>query len=109
MTAATCRRFQSASLRAPADSRIAVGASSQSSNPLILQSPRPLPVNSPVMRIAVLPFSAHEGTPPALGRQFAAFAGDQIRAATELEVNNVSYLAQQDSEEGPRMGFVNLG
>lgn len=61
------------------------------------------------MRIAVLPFSAHEGTPPALGRQFAAFAGDQIRAATELEVNNVSYLAQQDDGDGPRMGFVNLG
>src|SRR5688572_11388911 len=61
------------------------------------------------MRIAVLPFSAHEGTPPALGRQFAAFAGDQIRAATELEVNNVSYLAQQEDDGGPRMGFVNLG
>ncbi len=67
------------------------------------------PVNCAHMKIAVLPFSAHEGTPPALGRQFAAFAGDQIRAATEMEVNNVSYLAQQDSEEGPRMGFVNLG
>jgi len=62
------------------------------------------------MKIAVLPFSAHEGTRPALGRQFAAFAGDQIRAATELEVNNVSYLGQQDSGDGsPRMGFVNLG
>src|SRR5579862_1746057 len=61
------------------------------------------------MRIAVLPFSAHEGTPPALGRQFAAFAGDQIRAATDTEVNNVSYLAQQEGEDGVRMGFVNLG
>lgn len=61
------------------------------------------------MRIAVLPFSAHEGTPPALGRQFAAFAGDQIRAATDIEVNNVSYLAQQDGDDGTRMGFVNLG
>jgi tetratricopeptide (TPR) repeat protein len=61
------------------------------------------------MRIAVLPFSAHEGTPPALGRQFAAFAGDQIRAATDLEINNVSYLGQQESDDGPRMGFVNLG
>jgi len=62
------------------------------------------------MRIAVLPFSAHEGTKPALGRQFAVFAGDQIRAATEMEVNNVSYLGQQDSGDGtPRMGFVNLG
>lgn len=61
------------------------------------------------MRIAVLPFSAHEGTPPALGRQFAAFAGDQIRAATDVEVNNVSYLAQQEGEDGTRMGFVNLG
>jgi Flp pilus assembly protein TadD len=62
------------------------------------------------MRVAVLPFSAHEGTAPALGRQFAAFAGDQIRAATELEVNNVSYLAQQEATDGPpRMGFVNLG
>ncbi|HTQ08657.1 MAG TPA: tetratricopeptide repeat protein [Fimbriimonadaceae bacterium] len=62
------------------------------------------------MRIAVLPFSAHEGTKPALGRQFAVFAGDQIRAATETEVNNVSYLGQQDSGDGvQRMGFINLG
>lgn len=61
------------------------------------------------MRIAVLPFSAHEGTPPALGRQFAAFAGDQIRAVTDFEVNNISYLAQQEDETGTRMGFVNLG
>src|ERR1041384_6477712 len=62
------------------------------------------------MRIAVLPFSAHRGTAPAFGSQFAAFAGDQIRAATELEVNNVSYLAQQETGDGPpRMGFVNLG
>jgi Flp pilus assembly protein TadD len=62
------------------------------------------------MKIAVLPFSAHEGTPPAYGRQFAAFAGDQIRTATDNDVNNVSYLAQQEVADGPpRMGFVNLG
>lgn len=70
----------------------------------------PVPVNLPPMRIAVLPFSAPEGTPPALGRQIAAFVGDQIRAGTDAEVNNVSYLAQQNGEEEPpRMGFVNLG
>lgn len=60
------------------------------------------------MKIAVLPFNAVEGAPPALGRQIAAFVGDQIRAATETEVNNVSYLAQQEAGDGPRMGFVNL-
>lgn len=67
------------------------------------------------MRIAVLPFSAHEGTQPAYGRQFAAFASDQIRMVAtqdpsqEIEINTVSYLAQQEAEDGPRMGFVNLG
>ncbi len=27
----------------------------------------------------------------------------------EIEINTVSYLAQQDAPDGPRMGFVNLG
>lgn len=67
------------------------------------------------MRIAVLPFSAIEGTQPAYGRQFAAFASDQIRMVAaqdpsqEIEINTVSYLAQQEAQDGMRMGFVNLG
>ncbi len=61
------------------------------------------------MRIAVLPFNATEGTKPAYGRQFAAFASEQLRAHTDADVNVVSYLTQIPDEEGQtRMAFVNL-
>jgi tetratricopeptide (TPR) repeat protein len=62
------------------------------------------------MRIAVLPFNAAEGTKPELGRQFAAFAGEQLRTHAGAEINTVSYLTQVDQGDGqPRMQFVNLG
>lgn len=60
------------------------------------------------MRIAVLPFNAAEGTKQAYGRQFASWVGDQLRSATESEVNTVSFLAQVEDEDGPRTGFVNI-
>lgn len=60
------------------------------------------------MKVAVLPFNAAEGTKQAYGRQFAAFAGDQLRTATDLDVNTVSFLAQMEDVDGPRIGFVNI-
>ncbi len=60
------------------------------------------------MKIAVLPFNAAEGTKQAYGRQFAAFMGDQVRTATGTDINTISFLAQIDSETGPRVGFVNI-
>ncbi len=61
------------------------------------------------MRIAVLPFNAAEGTKPALGRQFAAFGAEQLRAHAEADINVVSFLTQIDDESGEqRMAFVNI-
>jgi len=60
------------------------------------------------MKVAVLPFNAAEGTKPAYGRQFAAFAGEQLRNHAEAEINGVSYLTQVQEEEGVRMAFVNI-
>ncbi len=60
------------------------------------------------MKVAVLPFNAAQGTPPALGRQLSNFAADTVRAATNSEINSVSFLAQMDAEDGPRAAFVNV-
>ncbi|MFY9233241.1 MAG: tetratricopeptide repeat protein [Fimbriimonadaceae bacterium] len=60
------------------------------------------------MKIAVLPLNAAEGTPPALGRQFSNFACDTLRAATEADVNAVSFLAQLEGQDGGRAKFVNV-
>lgn len=63
----------------------------------------------PPMRVAVLPFNAAEGTKPAYGRQFAAFASEQLRTHAEADINTVSYLTQIPDEEGvTRMAFVNI-
>jgi len=61
------------------------------------------------MRVAVLPFNAAEGTKPAYGRQFAAFAAEQLRAHAEADINSVSYLTQIQEQDGStRMAFVNI-
>ncbi|AIE83403.1 tetratricopeptide repeat protein [Fimbriimonas ginsengisoli] len=61
------------------------------------------------MRVAVLPFNAAEGTKPAYGRQFAAFAAEQLRAHAQADINPVSYLSQIQDEDGTtRMAFVNI-
>jgi len=61
------------------------------------------------MRVAVLPFNAAEGTKPAYGRQFAAFAAEQLRAHAEADINSVSFLTQiQDEDGSTRMAFVNI-
>ncbi len=60
------------------------------------------------MKVAVLPFNAVEGTQPAFGRQFSNFVGETIRAATQADINPVSFLAQIDDTDGPRAAFVNI-
>lgn len=60
------------------------------------------------MKIAVLPFNSAEGTKQAFGRQFAAFMGDQLRTASDADVNTVSFLAEVEQEGQPRVGFVNI-
>lgn len=49
-----------------------------------------------------------QGTPAYLGRQFSNFASEQIRMATDAEVNSVSYLTQVNEEDGPKVGFINF-
>jgi len=49
-----------------------------------------------------------EGTPAYLGRQLSAFVSDQLRVATDAEVNSVTYLTQVQEEDGPRIGFINF-
>lgn len=60
------------------------------------------------MKLAVLPFNAVEGTPPALGRQFSNFACDTIRVATGADLNPVSFLAEIDDVDGKRAAYVNI-
>ncbi|HRK20933.1 MAG TPA: tetratricopeptide repeat protein [Fimbriimonadaceae bacterium] len=60
------------------------------------------------MKLAVLPFNAVEGTPPALGRQFSNFACDTIRVATGADFNPVSFLAEIDDTDGKRAAYVNI-
>jgi tetratricopeptide (TPR) repeat protein len=61
------------------------------------------------MKVAVLPLMPTQGTPAYLGRQFAGFVGDQVRAATDAEINTISYLTQiQDEDGNVRVGFVNF-
>jgi tetratricopeptide (TPR) repeat protein len=62
------------------------------------------------MKVAVLPFSTPEGTKFGYGRQFPAFAAEQLRAHAGAEINSVSYLTQiQEPDGATRMKFVNLG
>ncbi len=60
------------------------------------------------MKVAALPFNAAEGTKPAYGRQFSAFAAEQLRAHAGAEINSVSFLTQTQEEGGTRMAFVNI-
>lgn len=60
------------------------------------------------MKVAVLPFNAAEGTKPAYGRQFSAFASEQLRAHAEADINTVSFLTQIQEDGETRMAFVNI-
>lgn len=60
------------------------------------------------MKVAVLPFNAAEGTKPAYGRQFSAFAAEQLRAHAGADINSVSYLTQVEQEGQVRTAYVNI-
>ncbi|HSI73656.1 MAG TPA: tetratricopeptide repeat protein [Fimbriimonas sp.] len=61
------------------------------------------------MKVAVLPFNAAEGTKPAYGRQFAAFAAEQLRVHAQADINAVSFLTQIQEQDGSvRTAFVNV-
>ncbi|MEA2553226.1 MAG: hypothetical protein QOJ65_1402 [Fimbriimonadaceae bacterium] len=60
------------------------------------------------MRVAVLPFSAAEGVPPALGRQFATFVSDTLRNATGQDVNIINFMVPV-TDQPDRSTFLNLG
>jgi Flp pilus assembly protein TadD len=60
------------------------------------------------MKLAVLPFSAAQDTPPALGRQLASFLGETLRIATNIELQGVSFLTQVEQDGETRAAFVNL-
>ncbi len=60
------------------------------------------------MKVAVLPLMPTQGTPAFLGRQISNFASEQIRLATDAEVNSVSYLTQVNEEDGTKVGFINF-
>jgi len=60
------------------------------------------------MKLAVLPFSAAQDTPPALGRQLAGFLGETIRIATGIDLQGVSFLTQVEQDGEQRAAYVNL-
>jgi tetratricopeptide (TPR) repeat protein len=60
------------------------------------------------MKLAILPFTASEGTNPAFARQLANFAGDTVRAATGLEINQVGLMSEVDQGGVKRQALVNL-
>lgn len=60
------------------------------------------------MKLAVLPFTAASGTSPALARQLANFAGDTVRAATDLEINQVGLMSQVEQGGAMRQALVNI-
>ena len=61
------------------------------------------------MKVAVLPYNSLGDTNPALGRQLAAFAAEQLRVQAGAEVNMVQMLTQVQQPEGVRIAFVNVG
>lgn len=60
------------------------------------------------MRLAVLPFNAAPGTPPSLARQLANFACETVRTAAEADVQFVNFLAQVQTDQGPKGAFLNM-
>lgn len=60
------------------------------------------------MKVAVLPFNATEGTDPALGRQFASYAAETLRAATDADIQSISYLARTEENGVARQSYVNI-
>jgi tetratricopeptide (TPR) repeat protein len=61
-----------------------------------------------VLKVAVLPLNAGEGTKPQIGRQVSAFVADQLRSNTEADIQSVSFLTQIEQDGASRTAFVNI-
>lgn len=61
-----------------------------------------------MLKVAVLPFNAGEGTKPQVGRQIAAFVADQLRNQAGADIQSVSFLTQVEQEGVARTAFVNI-
>lgn len=60
------------------------------------------------MKVAALPFNATQDVSAPLGRQLALFISETVRTSTNADINPVSYIAQIDTETGPRGAMVNI-
>ena len=61
-----------------------------------------------MLKVAVLPLNAGEGTKPQIGRQISAFVADQLRSNTEADIQSVSFLTQVEQDGVSRTAFVNI-
>ncbi len=61
-----------------------------------------------MLKVAVLPLNAAEGTKPQIGRQISAFVADQLRSNTEADIQSVSFLTQVEQDGVARTAFVNI-
>lgn len=60
------------------------------------------------MKVAALPYNSTEETSASLGRQMSLFISETVRSSTDADINPVSYIAQVDTDSGPRGALVNL-
>lgn len=61
-----------------------------------------------MLKVAVLPLNAGEGTKPQIGRQISAFVADQLRSNTDADIQSVSFLTQVEQDGVARTAFVNI-
>ena len=61
-----------------------------------------------MLKVAVLPLNAGEGTKPQIGRQISAFVADQLRSNTDADIQSVSFLTQVEQDGVSRTAFVNI-
>ena len=61
-----------------------------------------------MLKVAVLPLNAGEGSKPQIGRQISAFVADQLRSNTEADIQSVSFLTQVEQDGVSRTAFVNI-
>lgn len=62
----------------------------------------------PAMKVAALPYNSTQEASAPLGRQLSLFISETVRSSTNAEINPVSYIAQVDTDNGPRGALVNI-
>lgn len=60
------------------------------------------------MKVAALPFNSTQEASAPLGRQLSLFVSETVRTSTNADINPVSYIAQVESDSGPRGALVNI-